>query len=77
MKAGADSANFVTKERYKLCPLCGNFAEFSRDQVFCILCGEQLLENCPACYEPILYPTARFCQLCGTALVRKASDLVD
>ena len=66
------TATFVTKKRYKLCPACGNFAEFSQDQVFCILCGQRLLEECPTCSEPIVYPTARFCQVCGTALVKRA-----
>jgi predicted amidophosphoribosyltransferase len=70
-------AKLVIKTRYKLCPSCRNFVVFSEDQVFCIVCGEKLLEECPTCSEPILYPTARFCQVCGTPLVRKANTHVD
>ncbi len=58
----------VTDKRYKLCPSCGNFAEFSDKQVYCTICGEGLIAECQKCHEPILYPTARFCSVCGNGL---------
>ena len=60
----------VLKERYMLCPSCGNFAHYSQKQVFCIFCGEKLIEECPDCREPIIYPIAKFCPACGTGLVK-------
>ena len=52
-------------ERYKLCPSCGNFADFLSSEIYCILCGTRLLDACPECHAPIHYPTAKFCPLCG------------
>ncbi|MDL1894572.1 hypothetical protein FBQ87_17040 [Sphingobacteriales bacterium CHB3] len=64
----------VVRSRYKLCPHCGNFSEFSAEHIFCIVCGVKLLEECKQCREPIIYPTARYCPACGTQLVRNGSD---
>ncbi len=52
-------------ERYKLCPSCGNFADFNSNETYCILCGTKLLDACPECHAPIHYPTAKFCPSCG------------
>ncbi len=61
---------FVSKERYKLCPGCGNFVGYLEKDVFCMLCGERLLEACPHCQEPVIYPIAKFCPACGQQLVK-------
>ena len=50
---------------YKLCPRCGNFSHINEKQNFCQVCGELLIDKCPHCREPIYYPTARFCPVCG------------
>ena len=60
----------VSKDRYKLCPSCGNFARVEEVQTFCMVCGERMIHECPNCHEPIIYPTARFCPVCGVMLVR-------
>jgi len=66
---------FVVRERYRLCPQCGNFSHFSERHAYCILCGVKLLESCPGCREPILYPTAKFCPACGEALLQAAQPV--
>lgn len=33
-----------------------------------ILCGEKVINACPACNAPIIYPTAPYCHACGTGL---------
>jgi len=60
----------VPKDRYKLCPSCGNFARVEELQTFCMVCGNRMIHECPECHEPIIYPTARFCPVCGVMLVR-------
>jgi len=57
--------NRVNVERYKLCPNCGNFYSEMEDVDYCGVCGEKLIDHCPRCHEPILYPTSKFCPLCG------------
>jgi predicted amidophosphoribosyltransferase len=54
------------KTCYKLCPACGNFTVVGGQDVFCIICGEKLIEECPNCKEPIIYPIAKYCPVCGT-----------
>jgi ribosomal protein S27AE len=63
----------VIRDRYRLCPQCGDFGHFELRQKFCTLCGTRMLEECPNCHEPIIYPTARNCPACGEELV-KAGD---
>jgi RNA polymerase subunit RPABC4/transcription elongation factor Spt4 len=60
---------YVVKERYKLCQSCSNFIYYSSREIFCTVCGGKLIEACPQCQEAIIYPTARFCPVCGTALL--------
>jgi predicted amidophosphoribosyltransferase len=60
---------FVSKERYKLCPACGNFVGFVEKDVYCVMCGERLIDACPRCLEPVIYPIAKFCPACGEHLV--------
>ena len=59
----------VIRDRYKLCAKCGNFSHFAEQQNFCMVCGAKFLSECPRCSEPILYPTAVYCPLCGENLV--------
>jgi rRNA maturation endonuclease Nob1 len=59
----------VVHDRYRLCGHCGNFSSASEPQTFCMLCGTKLIDACPRCKEPIVYPTARFCPACGERLV--------
>ncbi len=61
---------FVEKERYKLCPSCGYFVGFAEAQSYCMICGARLIEGCPDCLEPIIYPVAKFCPVCGRRLVK-------
>ena len=60
---------FVVKERYKLCPSCGNFIHYSALQAQCVVCGEKLIDECLQCSEPIIYPRVKYCHVCGTMLV--------
>ncbi|MGE5315909.1 MAG: hypothetical protein ACM3Q4_14545 [Acidobacteriota bacterium] len=64
----------ITKDRYKLCPSCGNFSHFSEGLSYCIICGAKMLCECPECCEPILYPTAKHCPDCGTAYGAKYAE---
>lgn len=52
-------------EKYKLCLNCGNFCGFNENQIYCIVCGEKMIEKCKACHAPIIYPTGKFCHSCG------------
>ena len=58
----------VVKERFKLCPSCGNFTEFSDKHMYCTICGDKLIIECQKCTEPILYPALKDCSVCGTIL---------
>lgn len=64
----------VERERFRVCPKCGNFVGFSDSPVFCMVCGSRLIEECPSCREPIIYPLARFCPACGVRLVNADAD---
>ena len=33
----------VIKDRYRLCPKCGNFAHFSLEQFYCMVCGTKMI----------------------------------
>jgi len=72
-EGAGNQRNVVMRERYKLCPWCSNFSEFSAQHVYCIVCGEKLIEECEQCHEPIIYPTARYCPACGAQLVKSRS----
>jgi hypothetical protein len=58
----------VLRDRFKLCPDCGNFNGYTEKAQFCNICGAKLIKECPQCKEPILYPTSAFCQMCGIKL---------
>lgn len=60
----------VEKDRYKLCPSCGYFVGFAEAQSFCMICGTKLVEACPDCLEPIIYPVVKFCPVCGKRIVK-------
>lgn len=51
--------------RYRICRSCGNFSRVDEGQIYCVVCGEKLIEKCPNCSAPIIYPTGRFCHKCG------------
>jgi len=68
------SSKTVEKERYKLCPDCKNFMPFEIQDKFCYLCGKEMLESCPACNEPIIYPTSTYCPVCGALLLKIKPD---
>ncbi len=59
---------YVLKERYRVCPACGYFVDWSTKDEFCIQCGSRLIEECGQCREPIIYPLAKFCPVCGEKL---------
>ena len=65
----AADGGFVVKERYKLCPSCGNFYHYSAAQTQCVVCREKLIDECLQCCEPIIYPRVKYCHVCGTMLV--------
>jgi len=65
MVASLKVLNESQKDLYRLCPRCGNFVHISQPDVFCIVCGEKLITECRHCGEPIRYPTAKFCPVCG------------
>jgi hypothetical protein len=52
-------------DRYRLCTKCRNFSHYQEEQEYCIVCGEKMIEECPGCKEPIIYPTAKHCHKCG------------
>lgn len=54
------------KLKYRLCTSCGNYCHIDEDQKFCIVCGEKMIEECPGCKEPIIYPNAKHCHRCGS-----------
>jgi len=58
-------ASMIEIDRYRLCPRCGYFTHESDGVEFCIYCGTQLIDECPKCHEPIYYPNAKFCPVCG------------
>lgn len=60
---------FVKKVRYKICSSCSNFVSLSDRDTICVICGERLIDKCPNCREPILYPVARFCPACGERII--------
>ncbi len=58
----------AVKLRYKVCPSCSRFLPVSATGIFCLACGDKLIDECPRCREPILYPLARHCPVCGEQL---------
>ena len=52
-------------DKYRLCPECGNFCRIEEEQKFCIVCGTKMIEECPNCKEPVIYPNAKYCFKCG------------
>ncbi len=60
----------ITKDIYRLCPECGNFAHLSLGQIYCVNCGAKMIDRCFRCGEPIIYPTARFCPICGEGYLK-------
>jgi len=67
----------VTRDRYKLCPSCGNYSHFAEGQTYCIICGAKMICECADCLEPIIYPTAKHCPSCGTGYHEKFSEAVN
>ena len=61
----------VTKDTYLICPDCDNFLLSAANEKYCSICGGVLLSHCLKCFEPIIYPLAKFCPVCGTILKKK------
>ncbi len=55
----------ILKDRYKICPKCGNFTNYTDANGFCHLCGSLFISECPECKEPVIYPISKFCPVCG------------
>ncbi len=55
----------IKKDFFLICPKCGNFAHFSLGQIYCVNCGTKMIDRCSKCGERIIYPTARYCPMCG------------
>ncbi len=70
----SSSTKKIHKERYKICPNCHNFTHYETNETYCIVCGEKLIDKCPNCLEPVIYPTSTFCPVCGTMLLRKKNN---
>lgn len=64
----------VLKDRYKICPNCSNFTNYSDPNRYCYVCGSFLIDGCPECKEPIIYPNSKFCPVCGTILKLKINS---
>jgi hypothetical protein len=71
--AGKDNY-VVTRARYRYCPHCANFCHFTEKLDYCILCGTRMIDECPECREPIIYPTAKFCPACGNGLMKTTEN---
>ncbi len=72
-KEKSANVGFVMKSRYRICPACKNFSNLTEDHVFCMVCGEKMIDKCPYCQEAILYPIARHCPACGESYGKKGS----
>jgi len=60
---------------FKICPGCDYFCLKEETDTFCPYCGEQLIDSCPACGEPITTPYANYCAKCGSLFPgRKIKD---
>ncbi len=73
MRVNQDHAK-NTDQSYRLCPSCGFYEEHASGKTYCSVCGMKLLEQCPECYEPIYYPTAKFCPACGGEYIAGRTD---
>ncbi len=56
---------------YRLCQSCGNFSHINENNVFCSVCGNKLIEECPNCKTKIENPTAQYCVKCGERIIKK------
>jgi hypothetical protein len=66
----------VTRDRYRYCPHCANFSHFADKLIYCVICGTKMIEECPECREPIIYPTAKYCPACGKGLIVEKDPVV-
>jgi hypothetical protein len=73
-KEKTPEVGFVMKSRYRICPACKNFSHLTEGHVFCMVCGEKMIDKCPQCQEAILYPIARHCPACGTSYGKKGNN---
>ena len=64
----------VFRPRYMVCPSCGNFNLYNEKEIYCIVCGEKYIGECPKCKEIILYPTLRYCPVCGENIRKKVGE---
>jgi hypothetical protein len=54
--------------------MCRNFLPYKEQDNYCYLCGTEMIEECPSCKEPIIYPTSAFCPVCGTILIKNLKE---
>jgi hypothetical protein len=52
---------------YKLCTKCNFFCGIFEADIYCSVCGAQLIDKCPTCSNKITNPYAKFCKYCGMA----------
>ncbi len=56
------------EQSYKICPKCSSFfCGINEPDKYCSICGEELIEACLKCGQPITNPYAKFCKYCGEA----------
>ncbi len=71
-KADVKSSAKILKDRYKICPKCGNFTNYSDSNGYCHLCGSLYISECTDCKEPVIYPISKFCPVCGNSYYRES-----
>jgi hypothetical protein len=70
-KSETELSTKILKDRYKICPKCGNFTNYSDTNSYCHLCGTKYVSECTECKEPVIYPLSKFCPACGTRIHRE------
>ncbi|MFH1197468.1 MAG: hypothetical protein V1720_17340 [bacterium] len=56
----------IKSHTYKLCPKCDYFCNTKEEKNYCPNCGTKLKTECDVCRNPITYPYAKYCGICGS-----------